>query len=79
MCKKPCIGYIFNFVKQALHRLLDLKVKWLQWYEIQRFNKCYINKCFGLNHMSSTYKTNCHDITEILLKVGLNTIKPKPV
>jgi hypothetical protein len=26
--------------------------------------------------VSSTYKTDCHDITEILLKVALNTIKP---
>ena len=25
---------------------------------------------------SSTNKTDCHDITEILLKVALNTIKP---
>jgi hypothetical protein len=26
--------------------------------------------------VSSTNKTDCHDITEILLKVALNTIKP---
>jgi hypothetical protein len=26
--------------------------------------------------VSSTYKTDRHDITEILLKVALNTIKP---
>ena len=26
--------------------------------------------------VSSTNKTDCHDITEILLKVELNTIKP---
>ena len=26
--------------------------------------------------VSSTNKTNCHDITEILLKVALNTITP---
>jgi hypothetical protein len=28
--------------------------------------------------VSSTKKTNCHDITEILLKVALNTIIPPP-
>jgi hypothetical protein len=28
--------------------------------------------------VSSTNKTDCHDITEILLKVALNTIKPNP-
>jgi hypothetical protein len=29
--------------------------------------------------VSSTHKTDCHDITEILLKVALNTInQPKP-
>ena len=28
--------------------------------------------------VSSTNKTDCHDITEILLKVTLNTIKPNP-
>jgi hypothetical protein len=30
--------------------------------------------------VSSTYKTDCHDITEILLKVALNTItQTKPI
>jgi hypothetical protein len=29
---------------------------------------------FSLNTVSSTNKTNCHDIPEILLKVTLNTI-----
>jgi hypothetical protein len=28
--------------------------------------------------VSSTNKTNCHDIAEILLKVALNTISQKP-
>jgi hypothetical protein len=29
--------------------------------------------------VSSTHKTDCHDITEILLKVAFNTInQPKP-
>ena len=28
--------------------------------------------------VSSTYKTDCHDITEILLNVALNTITPYP-
>jgi hypothetical protein len=30
------------------------------------------------NPVSSTNKTDRHDITDILLKVALNTIKPKP-
>jgi hypothetical protein len=30
------------------------------------------------NLVSSTYKTDCHDITEILLNVALNTITPYP-
>ena len=29
--------------------------------------------------VSSTNKTDCHDITEILLKVALNTIKPNKI
>jgi hypothetical protein len=36
---------------------------------------------FSGTPVSSTNKTDCHDITEILLKVALNTInktKPKP-
>jgi hypothetical protein len=28
---------------------------------------------------NSTNKTDCHDITEILLKVALNTIKPNKI
>jgi hypothetical protein len=28
--------------------------------------------------VSSTNKTDCRDIAEILLKVALNTIQPKP-
>jgi len=28
--------------------------------------------------VSSTTKTDCHDIAEILLKVALNTINPTP-
>jgi hypothetical protein len=31
-----------------------------------------------LSPVSSTNKTDCHDITEIMLKVGLNTINPNP-
>jgi hypothetical protein len=31
---------------------------------------------FGGLPISSTNKTDCHDITKILLKVALNTIKP---
>jgi hypothetical protein len=31
------------------------------------------------NPISSTNKTDRHDITEILLKVALNTIKPNPI
>jgi hypothetical protein len=29
--------------------------------------------------VSSTNKTDCHEITEIVLKVALNTTKPTPV
>jgi hypothetical protein len=29
--------------------------------------------------VSSTNQTECHDITEILLKVALNTITPNPL
>ena len=29
--------------------------------------------------VSSTNKTDRHDLTEILLKVALNAIKPKPI
>jgi hypothetical protein len=29
--------------------------------------------------VSSTNKTDCHNITEILLKVALNTIKPNQI
>jgi len=28
--------------------------------------------------VSSTNKTDCHDVTEILLKVAINTITPTP-
>jgi hypothetical protein len=31
---------------------------------------------FSVTQVSSTNKTDCHDIAEILLKVALNTIKP---
>ena len=35
------------------------------------------DRCFSPGHpVSSTNKTDCHNITEILLKVVLNTIKP---
>jgi hypothetical protein len=36
----------------------------------------YIHIRFPVTHVSSTYKTGQHDITEILLKVALNTIQP---
>ena len=32
----------------------------------------------AVSPISSTNKTDCHDITEILLKVALNTITPTP-
>jgi hypothetical protein len=39
---------------------------------INEKNKTYIK------HLYALYK-NCHDITEILLTVALNTINPKPL
>jgi hypothetical protein len=34
------------------------------------------NVCQWFSPVSSTNKTDCHDITEILFKVALNTINP---
>jgi hypothetical protein len=35
-----------------------------------------VNDLLQVSAVSSTNKTDCHDITEILLKVALNNIKP---
>jgi hypothetical protein len=42
-------------------------------YSIQH----YVIVCQWFSSVSSTNKTDCHEITEILLKVALNTINPK--
>jgi hypothetical protein len=42
-------------------------------------NRYFRNACWWFSHsalVSSTNNTDRHDITEILLKVALNTIKP---
>jgi hypothetical protein len=36
----------------------------------------FVNDLLQVSVVSSTNKTDCHDITEILLKVALNNIKP---
>jgi hypothetical protein len=58
-----------------------------QWQGVLDTTLYVINFVSDLRHVSgflwvlpvsSTNKTDCHDITEILLKVALNTITPPP-
>jgi hypothetical protein len=58
-----------------------------QWQGVLDATLYVINFVSDLRHVSgflwvlpvsSTNKTDCHDITEIILKVALNTITPPP-
>jgi hypothetical protein len=46
---------------------------------VQMMNMKYCYKTKVCTPVSSINKTDCHDITEILLKVALNTIPPSLV
>jgi hypothetical protein len=65
-----------------INRVPDVALVW-NWYNAeQHYVVCQwleTGRWFSLgNPVSSTNKTDCHDITEILLKVVLNTINPNP-
>ena len=65
-----CLSPLMLWVRISIRvRCITLCDKVCQWFATGRW--------FSLGHpVSSTNKTDCHDITEILLKVALNTIKP---
>ena len=63
-----CLSPLMLWVRLPL-RCATLCDKFGQWLAVGRW--------FSLDpSVSSNKKTDCHDITEILLKVALNTIKP---
>ena len=66
-CLSPLMLWVWILIRARCTTLCDKVCQWLViglWFSS------------GLP-VSSTNKTDCHDITEILLKVALNTIKKK--
>ena len=56
--------------------ILHVEMYLIQPYVIQRLTEgLWLYKFSTETPVSSTNKTDCHDITEILLKVAINTIK----
>jgi hypothetical protein len=70
-------SWIYNYMcNQCLSAPLKLLVWTLSWWGLLDKTLCdTVCQWFSSgNPVSSTNKTDCHDITEILLKVALNTI-----
>jgi ABC-type proline/glycine betaine transport system ATPase subunit len=56
--------------------MLSVRRRGARHYVIKFVSECGRSAVFSGTQVSSTNKTDCHDITEIVLKMALNTIKP---
>ena len=74
--------YIVSDLRQigGFHQVLMARyTHWIQHYVIKVCQWLATSRCFLYGTpVSSTNKSYCHDITEILLKVALNTINLNP-
>jgi hypothetical protein len=79
--RQVCVGNVIKIWSTFISSIL------YQWVKLKGKIKPYKGTCLSFSarqwfspgpRVSSTNKTDCHDITEILLKVTLNTITPTP-
>ena len=68
-----CDSWIYNYLCNGL-------VYSIQHYVIKIVNDLWqVSGFYQVTSVASTNKTDCHDITEILLKVLVNTTAPDPL